>query len=334
MKTKLVSGLLAAIFLVCLSGCGQSARTPKIGVSLGVGEAARWVSEQQFMEDRAKELGAEIEVRLNKTDVPTQEEDCRQLIDSGIDVLILTPRNANNVDAILDYAAEKKVKVINYARVVLGRPVDLFVGYDSNRMGQSMGQFISELVYQGDYILLSGDDGDNNAKLLNDGAMRYIDPIRGSIHILVEAPVPGWSTEEAAKLVRQAVSENGNQVDAIMAPNDKIAGACADVLAELGVTDPVVITGTDAEPDALRRIVAGTQSMTIYMDLKELAYTAVDQACNMAQGKPVDVNAEFDNQSDAPVPSHLITGQVVTRENLDKLLIEPGHFTHQEVYGS
>lgn len=74
------------------------------------------------MEARAKELGANIEVRLNKTNTPkTQQEDCREMIDKGIDVLILTPRSVANVDNILEYAKSKNVPVICYARVVLGK---------------------------------------------------------------------------------------------------------------------------------------------------------------------------------------------------------------------
>ena len=38
----------------------------------------------------------------------------------------------------------------------------------------------------------------------------------------------------------------------------------------------------DAELAAIKRILAGTQDATIYMDLRELAYAAVDEAYNLA----------------------------------------------------
>ena len=317
-----------------LPACAAQPKTIKIGVSFGVGAAARWDFEQTYMEERAKELGAEIEVRLNRTDEPkTQKQDCIEMIDSGIDVLILIPRDATKAGDILAYAREKKVPVVNYARVVLGEKVDLFVGYDSNRIGQRLGQYLSEAVYQGDYIILRGDEGDNNANLLYAGAMRYISELGDNINILIDEAVPNWSPEEAKRLVLKAVAENGNKVDAILAPNDKIAGACAEALAELGITKHVAITGMDTELDAIRRIVAGTQDVTIYMDLRELAKTAVNEACHIAKKEPVNVNAEFDNESGGTIDANLITGQLVTRENLDKLLIESGYFTKEQVYG-
>lgn len=324
----------ALLFLMAgFGGCANKQGPAKIGASFGIGAAARWAMEADYMTAHAKELGAEIEVRLNKTDKPkTQLEDCKEMIDSGIDVLILMPRDATKVSEILEYAKSKNVPVVNYARVVLGQPVDLFVGYDSLQMGQKMGQFLSEKVFSGDYIFLRGDENDNNATLLYQGAMRYMDPIKENINVLLDAPVPGWSVDEAKKLVKDAIVANGNQIDAILAPNDAIAGACAEVLSELGVTNQVAITGMDAELSAAQRIVAGTQDMTIYMDLKELATTAINEAVHIAQGEKVTVNAEFDNQSDKPIDANLITGQIVTKENLEKILIDSGYFTKDEVY--
>lgn len=335
MKRKILALLCVAGMLMALAACTQGDDTPKIGVSLGVGAAMRWANEKTYMEERAAEKGAKIEVRLNTTDKPkTQVDDCRELIDSGIDVLIITPRDASKVSEILDYAKSKKVPVISYARAVLNDEVDLFVGYDSVRIGQTMGQYLAELVYTGDYIILQGDEGDNNAKLLDQGARRYLDELQGNIRVILDAAVPGWSPEEAKRMVKEAVTANGNNVDAIFAPNDKLAGAAADALAELGVTKPVVITGMDAELAALQRIVKGTQSMTIYMNLRDLANTAIDQACNLAQGKKPESNAEFDNQSGKLIPSNLITGQVITKPNLDNTLIDTGLFSREEVYGT
>lgn len=46
-----------------------------------------------------------------------------------------------------------------------------------------------------------------------------------------------------------------------------------------------MITGMDAELSAVKRLVAGTQDMTVYMDLKNLAETTVDQAYAMAKNE-------------------------------------------------
>lgn len=334
--------LKRAVSLICviliaamgLTSCGSTEKKVKIGVSLGAGPAERWDHEKKYMEKRAAELGIDMEARLNRTDKPkTQLEDCKEMIDSGIDVLILMSRDAEKAVEILDYAKEKKVPVVNYARVILGEPLDLFVGYDSSKMGQMQGQYLAEMVYKGDYLILRGDPADNNATLLYEGAMRYIEPIKKDINIIADEPVPEWSPDTAKKIAKDAISKNNNKIDAILAPNDVLAGACVEVLKDLGIKKHVVITGMDAELEAAKRIIKGTQDISIYLDLKILAETAVNEACNMATGEKVNVNAQFDNRSEDTIDANLITGDLVTKENLDKILIDSGYFTKEEVYG-
>ncbi|WP_308774991.1 substrate-binding domain-containing protein [uncultured Bilophila sp.] len=335
MMKNWLSCMCVLLLAFSLIGCKDESRKVKIGVSLGVGPAARWRAEKDFMEERAKEIGADIEVRLNLGDKPkTQAEDCFEMLSDGIDVLIITPRNVRNVDEILTYAKQRNVKVISYARAVMGGSVELFIGYDCYKIGQSMGQHLTEKVYRGDIIILKGDADDFNTPLLYYGAMKYIKPLveSGDLKVVLDTHVPKWSPAEAKKRVKEAVAANGNHIDAILASNDLLAGAGAEALKELGVGNHVVITGMDAELAAVKRILAGTQDATVYMDLKELAYAAVDEAYSLATKNKVNVNSELVNDRTNKINAFLINGKVVTRENIDKVLIEPGHFTKEEVY--
>ena len=171
--------LLCCIFLVlmCVSGCDDAPK-PKIGISFGVGEAKRWPAEKGYMEERAQELGMEVETRFNKADAPkTQMQDCFELIDSGISVLIIIPRDARKANEILAYAKKKNVKVISYARAVMGEDIDFFVGDDTYRIGQSLGLHLTEKTYKGNLAILKGDKNDFNSPLLYDGAMISIRPL-------------------------------------------------------------------------------------------------------------------------------------------------------------
>ena len=202
------------------------------------------------------------------------------------------------------------------------------------KIGQNMGQHLTEKVYHGDIIVLKGDVNDFNTPFLYYGAMKYIKPLieNGKLNMVLDAYVPKWSPAEAKKLVKEAVAANGNRIDAIFASNDRLAGAAAEALEELHVTNHAVITGMDAELAAIKRILAGTQDATIYMDLRELAYAAVDEAYNLATKKKVNVNSELGNDGSNKINAFLINGKVVTRENINKVLIEPGHFTKEDIY--
>ncbi|AVQ28474.1 sugar ABC transporter [Fusobacterium ulcerans] len=334
MLKKILLYLGVMIFFISMIGCKQANKNKgKIGVSFGVGEAIRWKQEKEYMQNRADELGIKIEIKLNTKDKPkTQEEDCFELIDSEIDVLIITPRNVNDMSKIIKYAEKKKVKVISYARIILKEKVDLYVGYDSKRMGQMLGQYLAEKVYKGNYILLKGDENDENANLLYEGALRYIEPIKNDINVILDTSISNWSPKVAKELVTSAIKANNNKIDAILAPNDKIAEGCVEAIEELNINRNITITGMDAELSAVKRILNEKQDVTIYMDLKELAYTAIDEAFSMIHNKPISTNAEYDNQSGKKIPSHLITGRLVTKQNIDRILIESKVFTREEIY--
>lgn len=42
----------------------------------------------------------------------------------------------------------------------------------------------------------------------------------------------------------------------------------------------------------------------------------------------------FDNESKFKIDAFLINGKLITRENIDRVLIAPGHFTHEQIYGN
>ncbi len=324
--------LFSCFLLVFLCVACDNAGKPRLGISFGVGPAKRWPMEMTIMVDRARELGMDVDARLNKTDTPkTQTEDCIDMIDNGISTLILVPRDANKTDEILDYARKKNVKVLLYARTILGKNLDFFVGYDTHKIGQSLGSHLSEKTYKGSMAILKGDANDFNVPLLNDGAMKYFQPLveQGNLKIILDENIAGWSPEVAHKKLTAAIRKNNNQIDAVFAHNDIMAG----VVKELGIKNHVVKIGMDAELPAIKRLVNGTQDATVYMDLKSMATTAANEAYNLATGKPANVNAAFDNKSASTIKAFLINGKIITRENIDKQLIDTGVYTREEVYG-
>lgn len=307
----------------------------KIGISFGAGPAKRWSQEKAFMEKRAKELGLEVTTKFNTSDQPiSQKQECKELIDSGIGVLILMPRNGADFSEIAKYAKEKNVKLITYARPLINQSCDLFVGYDTNRIGQAAGMYVTELVRQGNFIVLHGDKNDYNSAALYQGAMTHIQPaVAEGAKIILDEVVPAWSPDAAKKSLRTALQNNNNQVAAIIAANDIIAGACIEVLKEQNIQSKVIVTGMDAELPAIKRIAQGEQELTFYMNLQELSGITIDQAHNMLTGKKVLSNSEFTDSQGYKTPSYLIGARLITKDNLQRTLIDTGIFTKEQVYG-
>ncbi len=85
--------------------------------------------------------------------------------------------------------------------------------------------------------------------------------------------------------MENALTVNNNKIDGVLAPNDGTAGAAIQALAAQGLAGNVPVTGQDAEVDAIKRIIEGTQGITIYNDIRVLGKSAVEAAIKLANGE-------------------------------------------------
>src|SRR5438552_16354050 len=127
--------------------------------------------------------------------------------------------------------------------------------------------------------------------------MRILKPAidRGDVRITSQQFAREWKPEEALRITEDALIRTGKRIDAIVASNDGTAGGAISALEAANLAGKVLVTGLDAQKDAVQRIVRGTQTMTIYKPIQPLAFGAVDAAIKLAQKKPVDAPDKINN---------------------------------------
>jgi D-xylose transport system substrate-binding protein len=128
----------------------------------------------------------------------------------------------------------------------------------------------------------------------------------------------GWDPQNAMNIVENALTAVDNDIDAILSPNDGLAGGAIQALAAQGLAGKVPVSGGDAGLDAAKRIVQGTQAMTVYRDIKSLAEKGIEIAIRLAEGKDITdiATSTIDNgYKDVPLVSGDAT--IVTVENID-----------------
>lgn len=310
-----------------------------IGFSLPTLREERYQRDRDAFIAKAESLGAEVLVQAANNDENVQNSQVENLITQGIDVLVLDPQNADSAAALVDEAHKAGIKVISYDRLIRNADVDLYLSFDNERVGEMQGEFITNLVPKGNYFVFAGAPTDNNATLFKKGAMSYIQPLadKGDIKIVFDQAIRDWDPNEALKLAENALTANNNNVQAVLAPNDGTAGGIIQALAAQGLAGKVPITGQDAELAAIKRIVEGTQSMTIFKDVRTLAEKSAEVAVALAQGKEVADLSEANktvNNGKIDVPSILLDPVVITKDNVDSALIDSGWFTREQVYGN
>ncbi|MEQ8154556.1 MAG: substrate-binding domain-containing protein [Clostridiaceae bacterium] len=306
-----------------------------IGISLPNQRDERWVRDKAAMEAYAADKGARTAAEFADNDAAKQEKQVEDLISKGVNVLIIAPVDSYSTQAIVEKAHNAGIKVIAYDRLINNSDVDLYVSYNNMRIGELQARYLIEAAPLGNYILLSGDPKDNNSKLLKDGAMEYLRPLvlNRDIKIVTDKEVVNWDPNVAYKIVEDSLKENKNNINAILAPNDGIAGASINALQTQGLAGKVPVTGQDAELAAVRRVVKGFQLITILKDTRELGKAAVESAIKFVRGQPVDVNG-YVNNGKGEIPSILFTPVVVTADNVNEVLIYSGYLTKEQVYGT
>jgi D-xylose transport system substrate-binding protein len=321
--------------LLSLAASPAAAASVKVGLSLPTQREERWVKDRQAMQDEAKKKGIDLRVQVTDNDASKQVAQCENLLSQGVKVLILAPHDASSASVIIDKASKAGVKVVSYDRLVTDSPLDYYyLSFDNVKVGELQGEFITKKVPKGTYIVLAGSPTDNNAKLFREGAMKFIQPLaaKGDIKIVMDQFVKDWQPSEAQKLCEQALTANQNKVDAVLAPNDGTAGGCIQALAAQGLAGKVPITGQDAELSGAIRIVQGTQSMTVFKDTRELAKKAIGMALDLANGQPIDTQGKTVFNNKRPVPSVLLTPIIVTKDNLDEVLVQSGYLKKEQVH--
>jgi D-xylose transport system substrate-binding protein len=154
---------------------------------------------------------------------------------------------------------------------------------------------------------------------------------KGDIKVVADQWAKEWLAEEALKHVENALTANDNKVDAIVMSNDGTAGGAIQALTAQGLAGKVLVSGQDAELGALQRIVAGTQTMTVYKPIIKLAPAAVDAAVALAKGQKPQTTRTVNNGR-IEVPSILIEPISVDKTNIDDTVVKDGFQKREDIY--
>jgi len=316
------------------SAPAQHAGPVRIGFSMDTLKEERWQRDKRLVEERAKQIGASLDIQVANGDDAVQTEQADNLLTKGVDVLIVAPHNGDIAASIVDAAHRKGVPVIAYDRLIRNSDVDLYISHQVEKIGEMQADYALRHVPKGNYVLIGGSPTDFNALLLRQGQEKVLKPAidRGDIKVISNQFAREWKAEEALRITEDALTKTGNNIQAIVASNDGTAGGAISALEAAGLAGKVLVTGQDAQRDAVQRIVKGTQTMTVYKPIQPLAYGAVDAAVKLAHKQPVNAPDKINNGR-KDVPAILLQPIVVDKSTVDSTVIKDGYHTHADIYG-
>lgn len=308
----------------------------------------RWEKDdRRFFEEAFDEAGVEYNIVNAEGDANTQLQQAEQAVNAGAKVILLVNLSSESGATIIETAREADVKVIDYDRLTAaGGGADAYVSFDNVRVGQTMadtvGPVIDELdVEKPKVVMMNGGPTDNNSKLFKQGYNETGDFAvskkveAGEWELVADQDVPDWDNQQALTLFEQILVANNNDVDAVFAANDGIAGAVISALQSANV-EPIPVSGQDATAGGIQNILAGRQTMTVYKPIKAEAEAAAEVAIALLNGEDVEsVEGDWELQSinngEADLPYIALEPIAVTKDNIADTVIEDGFRTWDEI---
>jgi D-xylose transport system substrate-binding protein len=336
-----LSAATMAVLIVAGCGGGGGGGGPKIALLLPESKTSRYEShDRPEFEEKVEEICEECEIIYSNANQSTSEQQSQAeaALTQGADVLVFDAVDATAVGSVVKKANEEEVPVLSYDRLILGAPINYYVSFDNVKVGELQGETLSKKLKEegsasGPIVMINGSPTDPNAGQFKEGATKVFE--KEGVKAAKSYDTPDWSPDKAQSEMEQAITALGkNGFAATYAANDGTAGGAIAAMKSAGI-EPASkpTTGQDAELEAIQRILAGEQFMTVYKAIEPEAYDAAEMAVALAEGKPIPsglVNGKVDNEAEE-VPSVLLEPVAVTKNNINNTIVKDEFWTASEI---
>ncbi|MFE1853018.1 multiple monosaccharide ABC transporter substrate-binding protein [Streptomyces sp. NPDC002387] len=354
----------AASLALTLTACGQnseggskedkgSAKGGTIGIAMPTKSSERWISDGNNVVKDLTAKGYKTKLVYGEDDPDQQVSQIENLITQGVKGLIIAAIDNKSLNNVLQQAADAKIPVISYDRLILGtKNVDYYASFDNTKVGELQANYLVDKLGLKDgkgpfnIELFAGSNDDNNTKYFFNGAMSVLQPyidkkklvVKSGQTKLTQVTTLRWDGTTAQKRMEDILTSSykSGKVDAVLSPYDGISIGIISALKSDGYGSsgkPLpVITGQDAELASVKSIIAGQQSQTVYKDLRKLADVAATMVDDVLNGKKPQVNdtKTYDNGTKV-VPAMLLQPVSVDKTNYQKELVDTGYYKASEL---
>lgn len=330
MKRKYINfAILVLSGLLLLSNCSRKAR---VGFLMDVSNTGRWLKDKELFIKYIEEMGGEVILRASEGDPDKQYELAKEILAKKIKVLVIIPSDLNAAANIIKFAHQHEVPVVSYDRIVKNCMLDFYISFDNIQVGELQAKYLSTVCPKGKYAILGGAVTDNNSFLLRLGQLNVIQPLieRGDIEIVFDQYVDYWSPEEGYRLMKACLEKHRN-IDAVLAANDQLAEGALKAIQEAGIESIPYISGQDAEDEACRRIIAGTQAMTVYKPIEAISLKTAEIVMQMIQEERIPKTYLSVNNGKRQVPAILLPAMEVNKQTIGLTVVADGYFKEYNI---
>ncbi|MFE5501875.1 multiple monosaccharide ABC transporter substrate-binding protein [Amycolatopsis japonica] len=371
--TKLATLSVAVGLGAALTACGSSEKTVDqqaaaggaagglVGVTMPTKSSERWIHDGDNIKAALEKLGYQVDLQYAEDDIPTQVNQIENQITKGAKLLVIASIDGTAITTQLQEAADKKIPVIAYDRLIRNTPnVDYYATFDNFKVGvqQATSLLTGLKVLKEDgspgegkgpfnIELFAGSPDDNNATFFFNGAMSVLKPYLENGTLVVKsgqtafnvAAILRWQAATAQRRMEDLLTKtysSGDKVQGVLSPYDGLSIGILSALKSNGYGTPgqpyPVVTGQDAEVASVKSIIANEQYSTIFKDTRKLAETTVKMADAVLKGGKAETNNTTDyNNGQKVVPAFLLESVILNKGNYQKELIDSGYYKAEQL---
>ena len=244
-RLLLLSLLGGMLFSSCLNSGNQ--KTFTIGFSQCV-ESDKW--RKTMLEGMKRELAFHEHLQFiykqAEGNSARQIEQVKELLSENIDLLIISPNEAQPLTPIVEEVYNKGIPVIVVDRKIASNFYTAYVGGDNYQVGYMAGEYTASLLKgKGKILEVLGLPGSSPAKERQAGFAKALQNFP-DLHIVQEV-YGDWVKPKAIEEINR-LPLPAKQVDLVFAHNDTMAVGAYEALKKSAVNEKVKIIGIDALP--------------------------------------------------------------------------------------
>jgi putative multiple sugar transport system substrate-binding protein len=342
------------------AGATTPAAGSLVGVTMPTKSSERWIHDGDNIKSALEKLGYSVDLQYAENDIPTQVNQIENQISKGAKLLVIASIDGTALTTQLQEAADDKIPVISYDRLIRNSPnVDYYATFDNFTVGVDQANSLltglglknadgTDGTATGPFNieLFAGSPDDNNATFFFNGAMSVLKPYIDKGTLVVKSgqtdfttvAILRWDPATAQRRMEDLLTSTytGAKVQGVLSPYDGLSIGILSALKSNGygtAGQPYpIVTGQDAEVASVKSIIAGEQYSTVYKDTRQLADVTVKMADAVLKGSKPEVNNTTDyNNGNKVVPSYLLQPVVVDKNNYQKVLVDSGYYSADQL---
>lgn len=327
-----------------------------VAIAMPTQSSERWIKDGDNMKAQLEALGYEVLLQYAEDDPQQQVSQIENFVAQMVDCIVIAAVDSGALTTVEAQAKTAGIPIIAYDRLLMDTDaVSYYASFDNKGVGTAIAEYIVDAKdleaaraagesYTIEFFMGSPDD--NNAVLLYQGIMEVLQPYLDDGTLVCktgrtsfeETCILRWSQETAQQWCENYLSGfyADEDLDIACSAFDGFSYGIRSALEGAGYTEAnwPLITGQDAELMAVKNIISGKQTMSIYKDTRLLAEKCVTMVNAVVTGSEPEINdTETYDNGVFVVPSYLCTPQAVDVNNYEELLVDGGYYTAEELAG-